>query len=67
MRITINGEPRDVPTGATLATLATLAAERPAAGTAVALNGAVVRAVEWPATPLTEQDRVEIVTPMQGG
>jgi len=64
MRITINGEPRDVPTGATLATLA---AEQPATGTAVALNGAVVRAAEWPATPLTEQDRVEIVTPMQGG
>ncbi len=64
MRITVNGQPRELPTGATLATVA---ADRPGPGTAVALNGAVIRAAEWSATRLTEADRVEVVMPMQGG
>lgn len=36
-------------------------------GVAVALNGSVVRAAAWAATPLTPGDTVEIVRPFQGG
>jgi sulfur carrier protein len=34
---------------------------------AVALNGAVVRRVEWRSTPLGPGDDVEIVRPFSGG
>lgn len=34
---------------------------------AVAVNGAVVRRAEWPVSPLSPGDDVEIVRPLQGG
>jgi sulfur carrier protein len=36
-------------------------------GIAVALNGAVVPRAEWPSTPLSAGDSVEIVRARQGG
>ncbi|WP_235737889.1 sulfur carrier protein ThiS [Nocardioides alcanivorans] len=36
-------------------------------GVAVAVNGTVVRAADWPDTQLCDDDRVEVVTAHQGG
>ncbi len=67
MKLQINGEGREVP--ATLATVADLAAwlELPAFGSAVELNGAVVRRAEHPGTLLREGDRLEVVRLVGGG
>ncbi len=66
MMLVINGERRDTPD---LATVADLAAwlELPAFGSAVELNGAVVRKAEYAATPLAEGDRLEVVRLVGGG
>ncbi|WP_203336166.1 sulfur carrier protein ThiS [Nocardioides limicola] len=62
MRITVNGESRQVADGATVATL--LPAD--AAGVAVAVNGAVVPRSRHQ-QELREGDDVEVVTAVQGG
>ena len=66
MMLVINGERRDAPD---LATVADLAAwlELPAFGSAVELNGTVVRKAEYAATPLAEGDRLEVVRLVGGG
>jgi len=66
MFLFINGERRDAPE---LATVADLAAwlELPAFGSAVELNGRVVRKAEYAATPLAEGDRLEVVRLVGGG
>lgn len=66
MRLIINGETRDTPA---LATVADLAAwlELPAFGSAVELNGQVVRRVEHADTPLAEGDSLEVVRLVGGG
>jgi sulfur carrier protein len=66
MRLSVNGRPHELPEGAVLTGLVTAVAPGHR-GIAVALNGAVVRAAEWPATSLHEGDRVEVVTAHQGG
>jgi sulfur carrier protein len=38
-----------------------------ARGVAVALNGAVVRRADWPATEIKAGDAIEIVRPFSGG
>ena len=64
MNITLNGEPAT--TGA--ATLAELLEERAfGARVATARNGDFVPGALRAATPLAEGDRVEVVTPAQGG
>jgi sulfur carrier protein len=66
MKLIVNGEPREVPDGATVASV--VAAVTPtAAGVAVALNDEVVRRAEWPATPVRDADRLEVLTAVQGG
>ncbi|MEV8093557.1 sulfur carrier protein ThiS [Kitasatospora sp. NPDC085879] len=64
--LTVNGEPRELPAGTTLAEVV---AEVSAAntGVAAALNEAVVPRGSWPATVLGAGDRVEILTAVQGG
>lgn len=66
MKLQLNGQVRDTPE---LATVADLAAwlELPAFGSAVELNGQVVRRAEHPATPLREGDRLEVVRLVGGG
>jgi thiamine biosynthesis protein ThiS len=66
MRLRINGEDRETPD---LATVAALAAwlKLPAFGSAVELNGAVVRKNDQAATPLKEGDRLEVVRLVGGG
>jgi sulfur carrier protein len=65
-RLTVNGEPREVPAGTTLdqvvATVTSLGA-----GVAAAVNGEVVPRRSWPATPVGDGDRLEVVTAVQGG
>ncbi|MEU8269227.1 sulfur carrier protein ThiS [Sphaerisporangium sp. NPDC049002] len=66
MRVTINGSPHDLPPGTTVAqAVQTLTSA--VAGVAVALNDEVVRRGAWQSTPLGENDRVEVLTAVQGG
>ncbi|MEU3727270.1 sulfur carrier protein ThiS [Streptomyces sp. NPDC031705] len=66
MTISVNGEPREVAAGTTLdAVVATLTTAP--SGVAAALNETVVPRGQWPATPVDEGDRIEILTAVQGG
>jgi len=66
MRLTINGKTLETPT---LATIAELAAwmELPSYGSAVELNGVVVRKAEHPITSLKDGDALEVVRFVGGG
>lgn len=66
MRLIINGEARETPALATVADLARWL-ELPAFGSAVELNGTVVRKADHAATPLAEGDRLEVVRLVGGG
>ncbi len=66
MRLIINGEQREAPAMATVADLA-LWLELPAFGSAVELNGQVVRKPDYPASGLREGDRLEVVRLVGGG
>ncbi len=68
MRIELNGEPCELPAGATLAdAVRESGAEREARGVAVALDGEVVPRAEWGSTPLADGRRVEVLAAIQGG
>lgn len=66
MKLHLNGEIRETPA---LNSLAELAAwlELPAFGSAIELNGEVIRRADHPATPLKEGDRLEVVRLVGGG
>jgi len=66
VRLTINGKEREAPLLATIADLASWL-ELPAFGSAVELNGQVVRKAEYAACPLQEGDRLEVVRLVGGG
>ena len=66
MRLVLNGAPREVPALATVADL-TAWLDLPSFGTAIELNGAVIRGAEHQSTPLREGDRLEIVKLVGGG
>ena len=63
---TVNGEPYEFPPGTTVATLLA-GLEANTRGVAVAVNAEVVRRADWPSTSLRPGDRVEVLTPAQGG
>ncbi len=68
MNVTINGEPRELPTGATVASVVELLDVTPGArGVAVAIDGEVVTRSQWPDTELCEGALVEVVAAIQGG
>jgi sulfur carrier protein len=68
MEVTVNGEPRELEAGATVAVAVAAVCSVPGArGLAVALDGEVVPRGRWPQTPLREGARVEIVVAVQGG
>jgi thiazole synthase len=71
MRIDLNGEPLELPAGASLAdAVRAKLGEEPgegARGLAVALDGEVVPRGEWAATALAEGRRVEVLAAIQGG
>ncbi|MBB4715808.1 sulfur carrier protein ThiS [Streptomyces luteogriseus] len=66
MNISVNGEPRDVRPGTALDAVVRSLTAAPS-GVAAALNETVVPRTQWPATPLSEGDRVEVLTAVQGG
>jgi sulfur carrier protein len=65
MRVTVNGEARDI----SAASVDALLAELDYAGNhfAVAVNFDVVPRARWAETPLNNGDEIEIITPRQGG
>ncbi len=66
MIITINGQPRDVPAGTSVAQLVKSVTDQDR-GIAVAVNGEVMPRREWPGIALGDRDQVEVVTAVQGG
>ena len=66
MKLHLNGELREAPDLSTLADLARWL-ELPAFGSAIELNGEVIRRADHPATPLKEGGRLEVVRLVGGG
>ena len=68
MRVTVNGDPRDVPADCTVATVVADAGVAPdERGVAVAVDGDVVPRSRWAATPLNPEARVEVLRATAGG
>jgi sulfur carrier protein len=66
IQVKLNGEPRELPDGSTIAqAVAVLTAA--ATGVAAAVNGDVVPRGSWAAALLRDGDQVEVVTAVQGG
>lgn len=66
MTITINGDVVELGSGATVEQAVVRVTEA-GAGVAVAVNDAVVPRGEWSSTRLRPDDRVEVLTAVQGG
>jgi sulfur carrier protein len=66
MNVFLNGEPRALPEGATVATVAA-ELELPERGIAIAMDREVVPRGQWGSTPLADGARVEVVHAVQGG
>jgi sulfur carrier protein len=66
VKVTVNGEPRELPEGTTVAAVVA-SITKAATGVAVAVNDEVVSRGAWAQTPLQEQDRIEVLTAVQGG
>ena len=66
VQVKLNGEPRELPDGATLAE-AVAAVTDLVSGVAAAVNGDVVSRGSWSAALLRDGDQVEVVTAVQGG
>ena len=66
LQVKLNGEPRELPDGSTIAqAVAELTAA--SSGVAAAVNGDVLPRGSWAATMLNDGDQVEVVTAVQGG
>lgn len=66
MTVTVNGQPRDVPDGSSVADLLRLVGA-PTQGVAIEVNRELVRRAELPARRLADGDRVEVVGLVGGG
>ena len=64
--ITVNGQARTAPRGITLEQLVGELTEH-TSGVAAAVGGEVVPRKQWAATQIEDDDRIEIVTAVQGG
>jgi sulfur carrier protein len=64
--ISVNGERRQIEPGTALDTLVRSLTTAPS-GVAAALNETVVPRGQWSSTSLSEGDRVEVLTAVQGG
>jgi sulfur carrier protein len=68
MILTVNGDPRELPDGATIAGLvAELGGAPDGRGVAVAVDGAVVPRSAWDRTELHPGHAVEVLVAVQGG
>ena len=66
LRITVNGEPRELPAGSTVADLVAALGLQPTQ-VAVERNQELVRRADHAATALADGDRLEVVTFFGGG
>ncbi|TPQ19380.1 sulfur carrier protein ThiS [Streptomyces sporangiiformans] len=66
MNIFVNGERQEIAADTALDTLVAGLTTAPS-GVAAALNETVVPRAQWPGTSLSEGDRVEVLTAVQGG
>jgi sulfur carrier protein len=66
MTVTVNGDPRELAPGTTLADLVTQLVPS-VQGVAAAVDGEVVPRRAWSDTPLADGTAVEVVTAVQGG
>lgn len=66
VQVIVNGEPHKVPAGTTVQQLVATVTEL-VSGVAAAVNGEVVPRRAWGGTLLSDGDRVEVVTAVQGG
>ncbi len=66
MKITLNGDVRELPEGMTVGALLELLAA-PRGGVAVARNDCVVRASAYDSDRIAEGDRLEIIRAVAGG
>jgi sulfur carrier protein len=68
MNVVVNGEARELPATATVASAVEAAgADASGRGIAVAIDGQVVPRQEWDATSLLEGQQVEVLRAVQGG
>jgi sulfur carrier protein len=68
LSVTINGDPWELPAGATVATVVDSLPNVPEGrGVAVAIAGEVVPRAQWPNVELREGAKVEVVVAVQGG
>ena len=68
MRVMINGQPRELPASATVASVMEMLEVAPSGrGVAVALDGEVVSRSRWTQTEVREGARLEVVAAIQGG
>jgi sulfur carrier protein len=65
MRVTVNGEPREITSVSVDALLAELDYE--GSHFAIAVNYDVLPKSRWAETPIKAGDEIEIITPRQGG
>jgi sulfur carrier protein len=66
VQVKLNGEPRDLPEGSTIAQAVAELTAAPS-GVAAAVNGDVVPRGSWALTVLRDGDQIEVVTAVQGG
>lgn len=66
MNISVNGEPLEFAPGTALDIVVQTLTPAPS-GVAAALNETVVPRTQWPSTSLSDGDRVEVLTAVQGG
>ena len=66
VNILVNGRQREVSAGTVLDALVKSLTAAPS-GVAAALNETVVPRARWSSTPLSDGDRVEVLTAVQGG
>jgi sulfur carrier protein len=68
LKVTINGELRELPDGATVAdAVEAVGAPPDGRGVAAAVDGEVVPRGTWASHALTPDDRVEVLQAVQGG
>lgn len=68
MRVVLNGEPRELPDGATVGdAVQASGAPESRAGIAVAVDGEVVPRGRWDEQPLADGQQIEVLQAVQGG
>ena len=67
MKIVLNGEPRELADGATVADAVDASGAQSHSGIAVAVDGEVVPRGGWAGRPLADGQQVEVLQAVQGG